>query len=308
MENDRSRHHPFPNSGKDPAVNASFAISLSLNVTFVVIEAAFGFFSHSMALVADAAHNLSDVMGLALAWLAAGLARRKPTGTRTYGLRKSTVLAALANSILLLVAVGMISREAIGRFHSPLPVKSPVMIAVAALAVAINTVSALLFLRGRKRDVNIRAAFLHLAADAAVSLGVVAAGLAIMFSGKLWIDPLASLAVSAVIVAGTWSLLKEALNLALDAVPRHIDPEDVRAYLVSLPGIRDVHDLHIWAMSTTETALTAHLLKDGTAMKASFLSEAGEELKRRFHIDHATLQIEPPGGVDPCRQSCEDTP
>lgn len=280
------QHHAPQDFGR------AFAIGATLNVGFIVVEAVYGVLANSTALLADAGHNLSDVVGLLMAWGAAYMGRRAPTPRFTYGLRSSSILAALANAVLLLVAVGAITWEAVWRLVEPEPVASTTVMVVAGIGIVINGVTALLFMRGRRGDLNIRAAFLHMVADAAVSLGVVITGLAILVTGYDWIDPLVSLAIAAVIVWSTWSLLRHSINLALDAVPPGIDPDEVRAFLASLPGVAAVHHLHIWAMSTTETALTCHLVMPGGHPGDAFLVEAGEELRRRFGIPHATLQIE----------------
>lgn len=284
--------HAHSHAHATPRNGTAFAVGISLNVVFVVVEAVYGVLAHSMALVSDAMHNLSDVLGLAIAWGATVLAARKPTSRRTYGLRKSTILSALANAALLLIAVGGISWEAVQRFSDPAPVAGATVMIVAAVGVLINGSSALLFLRGSQRDVNIRGAFLHLAADAAVSVGVVLAGLVVLKTGWLWVDPAVSVAISIVVLGGTWGLLRSSLDLALDAVPSNIDPEGVRDYLASLPGVREVHDLHIWAMSTTEVALTAHLLVSDGSVASSLLRASAAVLHERFHIDHPTIQIE----------------
>lgn len=284
----------------------AFAVGISLNVVFVAIEMTYGIVAHSMALVADAAHNLGDVLGLILAWLAYVLARRKPSRKRTYGLRKSTVLAALANAVLLLVAVGGVGWEAIGRLRNPAPIQGTILMAVATIGVLINGTSALLFAKGGARDVNLRGAFLHLAGDAGVSLGVVVAGALIWKTGWMWLDPIVSIVVSLVILIGTWGLLRQSVNLALDAVPEGIDAEEVNAYLAALPGVLEVHDLHIWAMSTTETALTAHLVMKTNTCEPRFLGEVGRALHDRFSIEHSTLQVEAPDAPDACRQVGDD--
>jgi cobalt-zinc-cadmium efflux system protein len=293
-------HHHVASGGR------AFAIGTGLNLLFVVVEIVYGVLAHSVALVADAAHNLSDVLGLLLAWGASALARRKPSRRHTYGLKSSTILAGLANALLLLVAVGGVAWEAVRRFGAPGPVEGRTMWAVAGAGVVVNAASAALFFRDREHDVNVRGAFLHLAADAAVSAGVVIAGVAITLTGWAWLDPATSLLVSAVILVGTWSLLRDALNLALDAVPAHIDPEAVRRYLAGLEGVIEVHDLHIWAMSTTEVALTAHLVMAGPPGRPSFLRDACNALHERFRIGHSTLQIEPPDAPDACRQASDE--
>jgi cobalt-zinc-cadmium efflux system protein len=270
----------------------AFAIGVTLNLAFVIIEFIYGKLSNSVALVADAGHNLSDVLGLTLAWGAAVLARKTPTPTRTYGLRRSSILAAVINAISLMIVVGAIAWEAIGRIKNPEPVASKTIIVVAAVGIFINTFSAFLFMSGRKSDMNIRGAFVHLMADAFVSLGVVITGVLILFTGWLLLDPIVSLIISIVIVIGTWSLLRDSVNLALDAVPEHIDTDEVKNYLLTLPHCTDVHDLHIWAMSTTETALTVHLVVEGKTYDDTMLSHITHELHDKFHIQHATLQIE----------------
>lgn len=286
--------------------NRAFIISVTLNTGFVIIEAIYGILANSLALVADAGHNLSDVLGLLLAWGASILVRRQPTPRRTYGLRRSSILAALLNALLLLVASGAIAWEAIRRFLEPSPVSGGTVIGVAAVGIAINTVSALMFMSGRKSDINIRGAFLHLAADAAVSLGAVLAGIAIIATGWLWVDSVMSLIIVAVIVVGTWQLLQESVNLVTDAVPAGIEPLAVRTYLTELPGVAGVHDLHIWGMSTTETALTAHLVMTAGHPGDAFLVEVNRELHDHFGIEHATLQIETGDPNYPCSLAQEN--
>jgi cobalt-zinc-cadmium efflux system protein len=272
--------------------NRAFAVGVLLNVAFVAAEAGFGILSGSLSLLADAGHNLSDVLGLLLAWGASYLVQRRTSERRTYGWRKSSILAALMNAVLLMVAVGGIAWEAVRRIGQPVAVAGETIILVAAAGVVVNTATALLFLSGRKKDLNIRGAFLHMAADAAVSAGVAASGVAILATGWAWLDPAVSLVVSAIIVAGTWGLLKDSLNLALDAVPAGIDPAAVKNYLAGLPGVEGIHDLHIWAMSTTETALTAHMLKPDAAGDDQLIRKAGCELGERFGIAHVTIQLE----------------
>lgn len=270
----------------------AFAIGIGLNAAFVLIEAGYGFVANSTALLADAGHNLSDVLGLLVAWIAAVLSRRPPTPRLTYGLRKTSILAALANAILLLIACGAIMLEAIQRLIHPEPIESLTVIVVAATGIIINGITAWLFASGRNTDLNIRGAYLHMMADAAVSFGVVLAATAIMATGWLWLDPAMSLVIVAVIVAGTWSLLRESTAMTLAAVPSSIDPAAVRAFLAGHSGVASIHDLHIWAMSTTETALTAHLVMPAGNPGDAFLIETCHELQHRFGIGHATLQIE----------------
>lgn len=272
--------------------NRAFMISVTLNTLFVAIEAFYGIAANSLALLADAGHNLSDVLGLLLAWGASFLSQRQATERRTFGLRRSSILAALFNAVFLLVISGGVGWEAILRFRDPAPVSGRTLIVVAGIGIVINTVSALMFLSGRKRDLNIRGAFLHLMADAAVSVGVVLAGVAIVFTGELWFDPAVSLLVTIVIVVGTWQLLRDALNLITDAVPAGIEPLAVRTYLAERPGVTEVHDLHIWSMSTTEAALMVHLLVPTGHPGDAFLAQIYRDLHKNFGIEHATIQIE----------------
>jgi cobalt-zinc-cadmium efflux system protein len=272
--------------------NKAFAIGVGLNVAYVLVEAGFGFSTNSLALLADAGHNLSDVLSLLLAWAASHLSQLRPSKRRTYGWRRSSIIAALLNAILLLVAIGGISWEAVRRFASPEPVSGGIVMAVAGFGVLINTATALLFMRGRERDINIKGAFLHMAADAGVSAAVVLGGLAISMTGLFWIDPMMSLVVVAVIAIGTWGLLRDSVNLSLDAVPAGIDVDAVEKYLAELPGIVRVHDLHIWAMSTTESALTAHLVKPDGKLSDPLLLQIQNELHERFGIEHMTVQLE----------------
>lgn len=299
--------HDSPNAHSHGAARTgrAFAISVSLNVVFVVVELASGFIAKSVALMSDAAHNFGDVLGLLLAWGALRLAQRKPSRRRTYGLRRSTILASLANAILLLVTVGAVSWEAIGRLRTGGTPEGVVMLVVAGVGVLINTGSALMFMRDREKDANVRGAFLHLAADAAVSLGVVIAGIVIVLTGWSWIDPIVSIVISVVILVTTWTLLRDATNLALDSVPTGIDPDAVREYLLALPGVREVHDLHIWAMSTTETALTAHLIMEVDSCHPTFLRDVAATLKSAHRIDHATLQVESPEAPTECAHAPE---
>jgi cobalt-zinc-cadmium efflux system protein len=265
---------------------------MTLNTAFIVAEVILGARAHSLALLADAGHNLGDVLGLGLAWVALLLGQRPPTERHTYGLRRASILAALANATLLLVAVGGIAWESLRRLGDPQSVATNVVMAVAGVGVIINGISALLFISGRKEDINIRGAFLHMAADAAVCLGVVAAGWAMARTGWLWLDPAVSLVIGAVIIWGTWSLLRESLHLAMDAVPPGVRLPDVASYLRALPGITAVHDLHIWAMSTTEIALTAHLVKPDAEVDDALLMRINRDLHDRFRIEHTTIQFE----------------
>lgn len=292
-------HGPGGHSHATKDFGRAFAIGTALNIGFVVVEAGYGFAANSMALLADAGHNLSDVFGLLAAWGAATLAKKAPTARFTYGLRSSSILAALANAIMLLIAVGAISWEAVQRFWHPEAVAGTTVMAVAAVGIVINGITALMFMSGAKDDINLRGAYLHMASDAAVSFGTVLAGLAIVLTGWLWLDPLVSLVISGVIVWGTWSLLRDSVNLALHAVPTGIDPVQVRSYLSGLPGVARIHDLHIWPMSTTETALTCHLVMPDVHSGDGFLAETGRALQDRFNIAHATLQIER-GDVGAC--------
>lgn len=270
----------------------AFAIGVALNLGFVAIEAAFGILANSTALLADAGHNLSDVIGLLVAWGAALLAKRPPTERFTYGLRATSILAALGNALLLIFACGAIAWEAVWRFANPEPVASLTVMIVAGAGILVNGFAAYLFISGRKSDLNIRGAYLHMAADAGVSLGVVIAGAVIMLTGWLWLDPATSLVIVAVILWGTWGLLRDSTSLALFAVPAHIDIARVKAFLQSLPGVVRVHHVHVWSMSTNEVALTAHLVMPGGHPGDAFLEHAAQELHVRFSIAHPTLQIE----------------
>ncbi len=274
-----------------PGYGQAFAIGIALNLGYVGAEAVAGIVSGSLALLADAGHNLADVLGLALSWGAAVLSRRQPSGRFTYGLRSSSILAALANAIILLVVTGGIAWEAIWRISHPVQVASGIVVAVASVGIFVNGGTALLFAPG-SADLNVKSAFLHLAADALVTAGVVVAGIVIWLTNWLWLDPAVSLVVSAVIVFGTWGLLKSAIGLALDAVPEGLDIGAVRAHLLALPGVAGLHDLHIWGMSTTETALTCHLVMPHGHPGDIVLSEMAQQLHHRFGIQHATIQIE----------------
>ncbi len=282
--------HPHEHAPK--AFGFAFAFGTALNVAFVIVEAIFGFLGNSTALLADAGHNLSDVCGLLVAWGASVLSRRTPTTRYTYGLGSSSILAALINAMFLLTAVGAIVWEAAQRLAHPVPVAGKTVMIVAAVGIAINGATAWLFASGRKGDINIRGAFLHMAADAAVSAGVVVAGAVVLLTGWDWVDPATSLLICVVIVWGSWSLLKDSVRMSLAAVPPNVEPAEVRSYLGQLPGVAQLHDLHIWPMSTTETALTCHLVMPGGHPGDEFLMDAARELQHRFSIGHATIQIE----------------
>jgi cobalt-zinc-cadmium efflux system protein len=300
-EHDHQDHSGYEHSGHSHGVGhahppagfgTAFAVGIALNAGFVALEAAFGVVGHSVALLADAGHNLSDVLGLLVGWIASILVKRAPTARFTYGLAGSSILAALFNAVFLLVVIGGLSWEAIGRLFHPEPVAGGTVMAVAAIGIVINAICAWLFASGRKDDINIRGAFTHMAADALVSLGVVVAGLVILLTGWLWLDPVVSLFVNAVVVFGTWSLLRDSIAMSLNAVPPGIEVADVSAFLAGRPGVSAIHDLHIWGMSTTETALTAHLVMPGGHPGDAFLMELCEALRARHRIGHATFQVE----------------
>ncbi len=292
-------HHPghakAANKGHDHApadYGRAFLIGIVLNLGFVAVEAFYGLLSNSVALLADAGHNLSDVLGLLLAWGAATLSKRKPSAHFTYGLRRSSILSALFNAVFLLVAIGAIAFEAVQRLGDPQPVAGRTVMAVAAVGIVVNGITAWLFARGSKHDLNIRGAFLHMTADAAVSAGVVISGLLILQTGWLWLDPATSLVIVAVILVGTWGLLRRSVNMALDRVPEHIPPADVITALQLLPGVTRVHDLHIWSLSTTDVALTCHLVMPAGCPGDAFLRGVSDMLHERFEIGHSTIQVE----------------
>lgn len=285
-----SHSHSHDHAPKD--FGRAFAIGITLNIVFVIIETGFGFWANSIALMADAGHNLSDVFGLVVAWVGAALAKRAPTKRFSYGLKGSSILAALANAIVLLVAIGAIILEAIRRFQDPQPVQGATVMIVAGIGIVINGVTALLFARGRKGDLNIRGAYLHMAADAGVSAAVVGSGLLILLTDALWIDPAMSLAVALVILWGTWSLLRDSVAMSLAAAPAGLDVHAVEEDLKSLPGVSDVHDLHVWNMSTSEAALTAHLLMPEGHPGDDFLHQTAQRLEQKFNVHHVTLQVE----------------
>ena len=288
--------HPHAPKGHDRA----YAFGIALNLGFVVIESVYGVLSQSMALLADAGHNLGDVLALALAWGASVLGRREPSRRFTYGLGSTSILAALVNAMLLMLMVGGISLEAVQRLMHPVPVATMTVIWVALCGIAVNGVTALFFLRDRERDLNVKGAFLHMAADAAVSLGVALAAAGMLYTGWTWLDPVMSLVIAAVIVGSTWGLLRDSLNLSLHAVPPRIDAELIRGYFSGLAGVAEIHDLHIWGMSTTETALTVHLVMPEGHPGDRFVSQVSNELRQRFDIGHATIQLEIGDGLHPC--------
>lgn len=284
-------HHNH-NHSNSQNFNKAFIIGIILNVIYIVVEVVYGLIINSMALLADAGHNFSDVLGLLLAWGAAYLAKTATTEKRTYGFRKSTILAALFNAILLMIAVGAITIEAVRKLIYPVPVQGQTMMIVAGIGFVINAITAFLFMKGRDKDLNIKGAFLHMAADAGVSLGVVLAGLIIFSTGWLWVDPAISLVIVLVITIGTWGLMKDSFYLSMDAVPKGINLKEVGNYLKSINGVEEVHDLHVWAMSTTEVALTAHLVIPNVTKDDFFLKKICGELHNRFGIEHSTIQIE----------------
>lgn len=283
---DHDHHHHTPNFTR------AFAIGITLNAAFIMVETIFGLYANSTALLSDAGHNLSDVLGLLAAWMAAVLVKRAPSSRYTYGLRGSSILAALFNAIFLLVAIGGLSWEAIMRFSNPEPVASGTVMAVAFVGILINGATAMMFASGSKKDLNLRGAYLHMAADALLSAGVVVAGVVMLFSGWFWLDPVVSLIINAVIVIGTWSLLRDSVAMSMAAVPEGIDPEKVRTFLQTQPGVASVHDLHIWPLSTTETALTCHLVIPTGHPGDAWLHTLCHELQHHFHINHSTIQIE----------------
>lgn len=291
---DHSHHHHVPTN-----LTKVFLIGILLNIVFVLIEAGAGLWLNSLALLSDAGHNLSDVISLILALSAIKLAQKKPNDRFTFGYSKSTTLASLFNAILLMVAVGAIGWEAISRFGETREVNGVWMTAVAAAGIVINTITALLFLKDKDQDLNVKGAYVHMAADALVSLGVVISGIVIIYTGWFWIDSVMSLLIILVIIAGTWGLLKESLRLSLDGVPRGIDIRAIRDYLSNIKGVQDVHDLHVWALSTTDTSLTAHLVL-APGQQENLLPLIHDDLFHKFNIAHATIQLEEPGNQEQC--------
>ena len=290
-------HHDHVDHGR------AFAIGVGLNSIYVIIEFLFGMWSHSLALVADAGHNLGDVLGLLLAWGATILVKSSPSKRRTYGMRRASILAALMNAGILLIAIGAIAWEALHRLWNPEPVATTTIMVVASIGIVINALTAWLFFAGRKQDINIQGAYLHMAADAAVSLGVVVAAFLIRLTSWQWLDPVIGLVIVAVIAWSTWGLMQESFNLVMDAVPSGIDPEAITNYLQGLPGVASVHDLHIWGMSTTEAAMTVHIVKSQNELDDALLGKINRELHDQFGIEHATIQFESGDPNNPCGQS-----
>ncbi|WP_251555079.1 cation diffusion facilitator family transporter [Neobacillus muris] len=289
---DHSHSHGHGHSHAPASFGFAFGFGIILNTIFIVVEVIYGILGDSLALLADAGHNISDVLGLVIAWIAVWLGKKAPSNKRTYGFKRSSILSALFNAVFLLVAIGAIAWEAIQRFSSPQPVAGKTVIIVALIGIVINGLTAFLFMSGRKNDLNIRGAFMHMAADAIVSLGVVIAGFVILWTGWQWLDPVVSLVIVVVIFIGTWGLLKESFNLSLDAVPEGIDISKIKDYLKNLPTVLEVHDLHVWGMSTTEAALTVHLIRSGIEDNDELLQKLTKELHDQFGIEHATIQIE----------------
>ncbi len=303
MEYDLRDHHQHPAPGN---LRRAFVVGIGLNLAFVVVEIVYGVLAHSVALLADAGHNFGDVLGLGLSWGAAALATVKPSARRTYGYRRSTIVASVANALILLFVTGGLTWESVRRLVAPQATEGTTMIVVALVGTVINGASALLFMAGGKKDLNLRSAFVHLASDAVLALGVAVAGGVILFTGWLWLDPAVSIVLALTILVGTWSLMKKSLNLILDAVPEGIDPAEVKRFLGGLSGVVEVHDLHIWAMSTTETALTAHLVMPGNGCGPTFLATACKELHHKFDIDHSTLQVDPEEAPAPCTLASDE--
>ncbi|MBS0278104.1 MAG: cation transporter [Proteobacteria bacterium] len=297
-EHGHDHHHGHHHHSPPKDFNSAFAIGIALNVGIVVMQTVYGLIAHSTALLADAGHNLSDVLSLVVAWGAAGLAKRPATARYTYGLRGSSIIAALFNAVFLLVVLGGIAWEAIRRFAEPVEVHGTIVMTVAAIGIVINGISAWLFASGRKGDINVRGAYLHMLSDAVVSFGVVCAGGLIILTGWTWLDPAVTLIIVGVIVHGTWGLLRDSWGMALAAVPRGIEPDAVRAYLSTLAGVKRIHDLHIWPMSTTETALTCHLVVPDGHPGDGFTMQIAQELRERFKIGHSTIQVELGEDVD----------
>jgi cobalt-zinc-cadmium efflux system protein len=288
---------------RDINLGNAFKAGITINIIFIIVEALFGFFSNSMALIADAGHNLSDVLALVFSWIAVILSQKQPTLKFTYGFRRSTILIALLNTILLLAAVVFIIYETVQRLNNPIKIDAKSVMIVAAIGIGVNAFTAWLFMKGKRHDLNIRSAFIHFVADALVSLGVVVAGVIIALTGIQWIDSLVSFAIIAVILYSSYNLLIDSVNLALDAVPENVNLPSVKEYLKSIPEVSDIHDLHIWALSTTEAALTVHL-STRTQTDVSFITTIQEQLRERFSIEHATIQVEYSTNIVNCENSC----
>lgn len=285
----------------------AFAIGITLNIIFVIIELGYGLAYDSMALISDASHNFSDVLGLMLAWGAAYLMTKKPTLNRSYGFRRVTIMASLVSSVLLFIGMGAILWESIARIGIPQPVSGVSILVVSGIGFVINGITAFMFYSGKDSDLNIKGAYLHMLGDAGVSLGVVVAGITIIFTGWFWLDPVISIIIAIIIIISTWDLMQDSLNLIIDTVPSDVDPAGVRNFLRNLPEVKDLHDLHIWAMSTTENALTVHLVTYGLSDNDRFLMYVSDELSKRFGIHHSTIQIEKEFSEEACRQKHPDT-
>ncbi len=299
--NGHHHHHHHGHSHETEVYHRAFGLGIALNVGFVLTESYFGWQSHSLALLADAGHNFSDVLGLILAWVGMWMARLRPDDRHTYGWQRASIMAALVNALLLLVVMGSMAWEAVHRFSSPAVVQGQTMMWVAAAGVLLNGLTAWLFMAGGRHDLNIRGAFLHMAGDALVSLGVVVSGGVYLWTGWFWLDPVMSLVIASLVVVGTWGLFSQSLHLSFDGVPHNVRLADVRSYLRTLPGVAAIHDLHVWGMSSAETALTVHLVMPAGHPGDDFLVEISEELHDRFDIDHATVQVEIGNGDHPCR-------
>ncbi|GAB4176987.1 MAG: cation diffusion facilitator family transporter [Calditrichia bacterium] len=298
-----SHSHAHSHQHTETSFGRAFLIGIILNVTYIIVEAGYGLYINSLALIADAGHNLSDVLGLVMAWGASYLVTKSARGRYTYGFKKSSIIAAFMNAMLLMAAIGIIIWEAIERFNQPQSIDGQTVMIVAGIGVLINTATAMLFFSGRKQDLNIKGAFLHMAADAAISLGVVGVGLILMFTDLYWIDPVVSIIIALIIFWGTWDLFKDSLKLSLDAAPKEIEMQDVKDYLLSLDEVDNFHDLHIWAMSTTETALTVHLTVPGLQCEHNqLLDKINHDMKHKFNIVHTTIQIEDVRDED-CQQN-----
>lgn len=304
---DHHDHHHGHHHHAPAAYNRAFGLGIALNIGFVLIEAFYGWQSGSLALLADAGHNLSDVLGLVLAWAGMWMARLMPDDRHTYGWQRASIMAALINALILLVAMGSMAWEAVDRFSHPMPIHGQTVMLVAAAGILVNGVTAWLFMSGSQGDINIRGAFLHMAGDALVSLGVVIAGGVYLLTGWVWLDPVISLVIALLVVLGTWSLFSQSLHLAFDGVPHSVDLAEVRAHLAALPGVSEVHDLHVWAMSSAETALTVHLVMPAGHPGDAFIADAIESLHDAFDIEHATLQIELGDSARPCRLATHAT-